>query len=573
MDDDNESDDYSYTYSYEDADDDTNSLSSDTPMETEEKTAVVRQARHSNASRGSIDYGMGDSDGPLINMTSTTELHTVLLARVNEFAELFHIRPSVAHVLLRHSRWNKERLCELYTSDQDKIVKDAGVICRHALEPDPPTDTQNNKFPPATVGVMTRNRLSAQKRSCPVCFDDELLPSDMIQMPCGHEFCSDCWECFIATMMKDGHTCIRKTCPQDGCNELVTEEEVAKISPDLLPRYQSFQLRSFVELNGTSRWCPGPGCERVAALCTDATSASSLQFTDCTIIATCDVCTTSFCLKCGEEPHAPLVCKFLSRWHEKCRNESETANWILANTKACNKCGSRIEKNQGCNHMTCQQCKHEFCWICMGDWVDHGATTGGYYRCNKYDQEEELGAAGPADQSDAAKAKRELDRYLHYYKRYHAHAEAQKFARKQLKETEERMMRLQETSDNVTWTDVEYLKTANEQLVECRRVLKYTYCFAYYMPERVASLTSSGMAAESIDGTNKSTSIDSNVQAKMLKDQFENHQEMLERFTENLSELVEKPLKEIVREAVVNQTRVVNQFMKNILKYVEDEFD
>mmetsp|Transcript_16916 Transcript_16916/g.20099 ORF Transcript_16916/g.20099 Transcript_16916/m.20099 type:complete len:577 (-) Transcript_16916:293-2023(-) len=576
MDDDgNESDNYSYTYSYEGSDDDTNSHSSDTPMDTKESATAVRHDRLSNSSRnGPIDYGMGDSDGPQINMTSTTELHTVLLIRVNEFAELFQIRPSVAHVLLRSTRWNKERLCELYTSDPDKTVKDAGVACRHALEPDPPpTDTNNQKCPSATVGVMTRNRLSAQKRCCAVCFDDDLQPSDMIQMPCNHEFCTDCWKCFIATMMKDGHTCIRKTCPQDRCNELVTEEEVAKISPELLPKYQSFQLRSFVELNGTSRWCPGPGCERVAALSTDATGASSLQFTDSTIIATCDVCTTSFCLKCGEEPHAPLICKFLSRWHEKCRNESETANWILANTKACSKCGSRIEKNQGCNHMTCQQCKHEFCWICMGDWVDHGATTGGYYRCNKYDQEEELGTAGPADQSDAAKAKRELDRYLHYYKRYHAHAEAQKFARKQLKETEERMMRLQETSDNVTWTDVEYLKTANEQLVECRRVLKYTYCFAYYMPERVASLTSSGMTTESVDGISRSTSLDSNIQAKMLKDQFENHQEMLERFTENLSELVEKPLKEIVREAVVNQTRVVNQFMKNILKYVEDEFD
>lgn len=506
-------------------------------------------------------------------MTSTTELHTVLIARVNEFAELFHIRPSVAHVLLRHTRWNKERLCELYTSDPDKTVKDAGVTSRHTLDPDPPsTDTNNQKCPPATVGVMTRKRLSAQKRTCGICFDDELQPSEMIQMPCKHEFCIDCWQGFIGTMMKDGHTCIRKTCPQDRCSELVTEEEVAKISPELLPKYQSFQLRSFVELNGTSRWCPGPGCERVAALSTDSTCASSLQFTDSTIIATCDVCTTSFCLKCGEEPHAPLVCKYLSRWHEKCRNESETANWILANTKACNKCGSRIEKNQGCNHMTCQQCKHEFCWICMGAWVDHGATTGGYYRCNKYDQEEELGAAGPADQSDAAKAKRELDRYLHYYKRYHAHAEAQKFAKKQLKETEERMMRLQETTDNVTWTDVEYLKTANEQLVECRRVLKYTYCFAYYMPERVAILTSSGGAAGSGDGSGKNAALETSIQARMLKDQFENHQEMLERFTENLSELVEKPLKEIVREAVVNQTRVVNQFMKNILKYVEDEF-
>ena len=27
----------------------------------------------------------------------------------------------------------------------------------------------------------------------------------------------------------------------------------------------------------------------------------------------------------------------------------------------CGSCGAWIEKNQGCNHMTCKQCKHEFC--------------------------------------------------------------------------------------------------------------------------------------------------------------------------------------------------------------------
>jgi ariadne-1 len=25
--------------------------------------------------------------------------------------------------------------------------------------------------------------------------------------------------------------------------------------------------------------------------------------------------------------------------------------------------------------MTCQKCKYEFCWICMGDWTVHGANT------------------------------------------------------------------------------------------------------------------------------------------------------------------------------------------------------
>jgi ariadne-1 len=48
---------------------------------------------------------------------------------------------------------------------------------------------------------------------------------------------------------------------------------------------------------------------------------------------------------------------------------------------------------------------------------------------------------------------------------------------------------------------------------------------------------------------------------------------MLERFTENLSELSEKPLDQMDRTDVVNQTRVVDRFMKNILKYVAEGLD
>jgi ariadne-1 len=72
-------------------------------------------------------------------------------------------------------------------------------------------------------------------------------------------------------------------------------------------------------------------------------------FADAGGVAKCHACDTSFCLKCGVEPHAPVTCQHLAKWQEKCRNESETANWILANTKPCPKCSSRIEKNQGCN--------------------------------------------------------------------------------------------------------------------------------------------------------------------------------------------------------------------------------
>lgn len=47
-------------------------------------------------------------------------------------------------------------------------------------------------------------------------------------------------------------------------------------------------------------------------------------------------------------------------------------------------CRRPIEKNQGCMHMTCSQCRHEFCWLCLGAWAEHGERTGGFYQCNKY---------------------------------------------------------------------------------------------------------------------------------------------------------------------------------------------
>ena len=452
--------------------------------------------------------------------------------RITDICDILGVTPAAAAVLLRSHQFSKEGLLEEYMIAQERSLRKAGVYNRCS-------------------GVVTKSMESTDQVTCPICYDD-FDRSQMMSMPCGHEFCMDCWYDFCVNAVNEGPSCVNTTCPQASCTEVVTEEEMARAlggmnSPHML-KYLTYQLRSFVDANSLTRWCPGKGCERIA--CAESALAMEADGN----IASCDSCYTRFCMVCGNEPHAPSSCKELDKWSEKCRNESETANWILANTKSCPRCRSRIEKNQGCNHMTCSSCKHEFCWICMGDWADHGASTGGYYKCNKF---ETAGESGSTDNSDAAKAKRDLDRYLHYYKRYHAHAEAQKFAQKQLKETEQRMILLQDQSANdaIKWTDVEFLKAANEQLVECRRVLKYTYVFAYYLTADNKSHSFSNSALASL---------------AMQRERFEHHQEMLERFTEHLSELSEQPLNEMDRTQIVNQTRVVDKFMKNILQYVDE---
>lgn len=47
-------------------------------------------------------------------------------------------------------------------------------------------------------------------------------------------------------------------------------------------------------------------------------------------------------------------------------------------------CQAPIQKNDGCNHMTCRGCRYEFCWICSGDWKQHNTETGGeFFRYQK----------------------------------------------------------------------------------------------------------------------------------------------------------------------------------------------
>src|SRR4051812_48219336 len=48
-------------------------------------------------------------------------------------------------------------------------------------------------------------------------------------------------------------------------------------------------------------------------------------------------CGFKWCFRCKEEAHDPCTCALLARWLDKCRNESETAHWIMANTRQCPK--------------------------------------------------------------------------------------------------------------------------------------------------------------------------------------------------------------------------------------------
>mmetsp|Transcript_205 Transcript_205/g.189 ORF Transcript_205/g.189 Transcript_205/m.189 type:complete len:508 (+) Transcript_205:201-1724(+) len=426
------------------------------------------------------------------------DVSPLMLGLVRDVAQLLDLSEDVSQILLARFRWDKERLIDGYYSNPEKVMMDAGLELYAGIDSVP------------TASIV-----------CSIC-GDEAQPENTYGLGCKHMFCAICYGQYLLTSVNEGPSCIKVLCPEHMCKQIVPSSAFRKLLPtELADKFSMYYIRNFIDTSKTMRWCPAAGCEKVVI-------GSGVTVVTC-------ACSHPFCFRCGEQAHDPCTCDHLKEWLEKCQNESETANWILANTKKCPECQARIEKNQGCNHMNCKVCKHEFCWICMGPWADHGSTTGGYYKCNRYDPQKP-----DKSQTEAQKAKAELDRYLHYYQRYYGHDAALKFAAKQREQAEQRMVKIQE-SEKSAWIDVQFLKQAVEQVIDCRRVLKYTYVLGFFLLDATAE-----------------------------KQLFEYHQEMLEKNTEELSEYTELPLESMDRSRVVNLTRVTEKFMSSLLAQMKD---
>ena len=341
-------------------------------------------------------------------------------------------------------------------------------------------------------------------------------------------FCNGCYGHFLNSAVDAGPDCVDTRCPQHKCKVVVPHSAQHKfLSEEKFKKFKSYLVSRYIDAHPKFRFCPAPGCSKIAV-------GSGVTHVDCS-------CSLPFCFRCGEEVHDPASCDQVAEWKVKCTNESETANWILANTKKCPKCAARIEKNQGCNHMTCKICKHDFCWICLQPWQDHG---GGYYKCNRFVSKEEVGAQ---------KAKAELERYLHYYQRYHNHDQAMQLAKTtHLPSAEKRMQDMLNTGHR--WPDVLYLKQAMEQIIKCRRVLKYTYVLGYCLQSN--------------------TDLE-----KTRKELYEDHQSLLELKTDTLHEKMERPVAGAdekkaleTKNEVVNLTRVTSTLLENLLNYMKDMY-
>ena len=304
------------------------------------------------------------------------------------------------------------------------------------------------------------NQSKEDEAECSVCFlGVEDTDGPMMGLYCGHKFCRICWEMYLKTQINSGKA-TRIACMTKSCNVLTDEDFVLTIVKDskLRKKYQDNSLKDVVTCDPGMSFCPGQNCEVIVF--TPEPKPWKPQKVQCT------ECGSTFCFSCGMDHHAPTDCKRMKDWLKKCKDDSETANYIRANTKDCPRCGTCIEKNGGCNHMHCNKCKLDFCWVCMRAWKEHE----GNYNCNKFKEERQ----------GKQNAKQALKKYLFHFERYENHGKSLK-----LEEITVAMImaHIQEKVDSSegTWIDWQYLLTATEQLRKCRYTLMYTYPHVYYL--------------------------------------------------------------------------------------------
>ncbi|KAI9201455.1 hypothetical protein LWI28_023770 [Acer negundo] len=350
--------------------------------------------------------------------------------------DLLSVKEHHARALLIHYSWDVEKvLAVLVEHGNDELFAAAGVkVVEHD---DGPSSLQFS----STV-------------SCNICYDD-VSATEVTTMDCSHCFCNDCWTNHFIVKINEGQsrsiTCMAHKCGAI-CDEAKIRCLVGARDSDLAEKFDRFLLESYIEDNKRVKWCPSvPHCGNAIRIEVD-----ELCEVEC-------ACGLQFCFGCSSEAHSPCSCLMWKLWSKKCQDESMTANWITVHTKPCPSCHKPVEKNGGCNLVRCI-CKRTFCWHCGGQTHD-------FYGCGRYkDKDVEM---------DTQSAKRDLERYMHYYNRYKAHTDSFKLERKMKKTMHNKINKLYES--DTSSKDFSWITNGLNRLFRSRRILSYSYPFAFYM--------------------------------------------------------------------------------------------
>ena len=236
---------------------------------------------------------------------------------------------------------------------------------------------------------MPANHVATVTLECSICFNDT---NDGVQLSCGHAFCKDCLRRIVNNAVKEQST-RTLVCPstKPRCTRTLSLVEVAAITNNdgaLINRLATILDRETLIREHDAQPCPGRPGKNCNAVLMRATPQEAQ-------IARCGECERDYCNACflPAEHHRGVNCaraqELYALSNHASPEEKATLELLRRNSKPCPRCNNAVEKNYGCNHMTCR-CGHHFCWECRADWIDYG------HRCAQVSLAQSTGWVAPA---------------------------------------------------------------------------------------------------------------------------------------------------------------------------------
>jgi len=349
---------------------------------------------YGSGSESSYSFGSDDAksegDDGRPRMVAADTLKAMYQTWVENVSELTGLDEDLAGVLLLTVDFNKDATnTDWFDARKSaKLRADAGLdsLCEPGSDADPDLPF-----------------------SCELCLEDVDF-AETHAMACNHRYCKDCYATHIDP---ESRACVFTRCPNGDCRLAVGRSTMAAVLPsEGFDRYWRWVMQRFVASAHTPalKACPTPGCEQVIH------NSDKGSYPE----VTCAGCSKRWCFQCREEPHRPATCEQVLAWKEKTNETDLTSLWIKANTKKCPKCDHVINKDAGCQHMTCDRCHHQFCWLCMRPYSEHSEKTGGFYSCHKFAQRVQT-EGKTEEEKEVIRAQRTLRNYNMAVERHLAH--------------------------------------------------------------------------------------------------------------------------------------------------------
>jgi len=200
-------------------------------------------------------------------------------------------------------------------------------------------------------------------------------PSVFVELQCGHnDYCVDCFGQHIKARATEASI----KCMVPECDYRIKQYELQKYMTRRAfkkrdERVTANALPSLCEAGEKLTYCP----EQCGWCCIGDICPGVPRPTPC------GKCDKEFCHKCGAKwttvrggstvSHSNIECDqyaLVCKTARQAEEERLSLAKVAEITKPCPQCQKPIEKNNGCNHMTCAilhgGCGYQFCWTCLG---------------------------------------------------------------------------------------------------------------------------------------------------------------------------------------------------------------